>query len=70
MAYICRGLIKPAEFYHMFPEDKPANFVEEDLATYEIRDDLRIEEREDLMQHFRTIEAHRYYQFTMCIYKA
>ena len=58
MAYVCLGKLKPEDFYQRFPSEKP------NQGGIKPCEPIDGEER-----HFRTVKAHRYYQYAMCMYK-
>ena len=59
MAQVCLGEITPEEFYERFESEKPENIepLSDDPKTFE------------LQAHFKTVQAHRFYQEAMCMYK-
>ena len=62
MAQICLNEKDPEEFYRDFPKDKPANGKLEKVQLLD-------KSKRKLYRHFATVKAHRYYQFTMSLYK-
>ena len=59
MAYVCLGEMTPNEFYKKFKSEKP------DKIDALVDDPKKAE----LQTHFKTVKAHRFYQFAMCMYK-
>ena len=59
MAYVCLQEITPEEFYKEFETEKPDN---NDYKPV-------VKPKGVLRRHFETVKAHRYYQFSMCMYK-
>lgn len=64
MAYVCSDRMPPEEFYKKFQGEKPRQDKQIEEIKVSDGNNAKVQRR-----HFKIVKAHRYYQFSMCMYK-